>query len=462
MDEPGTGAAPAPASAKPRGPLDVLLASLRVAALATAVRALVAVKEIVVAGLFGTGETLDAFIGASMIPVFAINVLVSTLGTALIPRLARLEQEGSGAAEAVSSKAAVWLTGILAALAAGIAFAAPLLVAILHPRFDPATAATAVEALRVLAATIPLSGLAAVWGGMLSLRNRFAVVALAPAFAPLLTMALVLQLRTGVLPLVYGALGGALLETTLLGMFLKAGGVRLLPRPTGASGGEPAFLLRQYVPVVIGTLFSSATVFVDQAMASALGPRHLSSLSFGSKITGMALSVLAAGLGMVLLPQFSQAVATRKWAELRSQYTAVCRRLVLGTVPVALAVVFFSAEIVRLVFQRGAFTPDDTAAVSRIQSMYALQIPFFLLGVVTARLISALSANRFLMWIGALNLAVSISSNLLLRARLGAPGIALSASLVQAISCLSLIGAASWLLRRTESGMLVVEERGLR
>ena len=63
------------------------------------------------------------------------------------------------------------------------------------------------------------------------------------------------------------------------------------------------------------------------------------------------------------------------------------------TVPITLGLVAFSHPLIKIVFQRGAFTAVDTKIVSRVQAFLSLQIPFYILANLGVRFISALKRN---------------------------------------------------------------------
>jgi len=87
------------------------------------------------------------------------------------------------------------------------------------------------------------------------------------------------------------------------------------------------------------------------------------------------------------------------------------------------------AEVGKNVRQHGAFTAADTQIVSRVQIMFAIQIPFYVLSRVFGRFLLAMRRNDLVMISGALNLTIDILLNLLLMRVMGVSGIALSTSL---------------------------------
>jgi len=88
--------------------------------------------------------------------------------------------------------------------------------------------------------------------------------------------------------------------------------------------------------------------------------------------------------------------------------------------------------------------------VAATQAMFLLQVPVFMVSMVLVRLISALRANRILMWGSALNLTVNIALTYVLMRLLGVVGIALATSLMYAVSLAYLWFSADRLLRVRE------------
>jgi putative peptidoglycan lipid II flippase len=178
----------------------------------------------------------------------------------------------------------------------------------------------------------------------------------------------------------------------------------------------------------------SGTTLVDQAVASTLEPGSVATLSYGTRIVLLVTALGAAALGTAVLPFFSRMVAASDWDHLRRTMRTFAVLTLLITLPCAAVLYHFSAPIVSLVFERGAFTPDDTALVSRVQALYALQLPFFGVGILYSRLISSLGANRLLLVQAGICLAVDAALAFGLSRLLGVAGIALGTSVMYAVA----------------------------
>ncbi|MGA2318551.1 MAG: lipid II flippase MurJ [Thermodesulfobacteriota bacterium] len=81
-------------------------------------------KELVVANQFGTGDVLDAFLIAFLLPSFAINVVMGSFNAALIPTFIHVrENEGLEKAQQLFSSVTVWNTVVLVIVSVLLAMA---------------------------------------------------------------------------------------------------------------------------------------------------------------------------------------------------------------------------------------------------------------------------------------------------------------------------------------------------
>jgi putative peptidoglycan lipid II flippase len=86
--------------------------------------------------------------------------------------------------------------------------------------------------------------------------------------------------------------------------------------------------------------------------------------------------------------------------------------------------------------------------VAGVQALGALQIPFYLGGILVVRLLSALKANHILMWISFVNMIVNIIADYVLMRIYGVLGISFSTSVVYFISFSMLVISVSVILGR--------------
>jgi putative peptidoglycan lipid II flippase len=122
-------------------------------------------------------------------------------------------------------------------------------------------------------------------------------------------------------------------------------------------------------------------------------------------------------------------IARRDWSGCRHTLRTWVRLTAMVSTPIALALIIGSHWLIRLTFQHGVFSASDTALVTPVLAMYAIQIPFFVSSRVFYRFLVALRRSDLIFYCGALNLALDVVLNLVLMRWFGVAGIALATSL---------------------------------
>lgn len=409
---------------------------LTVGGLTLLVKFLAAAKEVVIARQLGVGDALDAFLIAYSLPALTMNIIATSFSCAMIPAYVQI-RGGAGAAPAQRffSGAAFWGLGLLILASALLALLFPLVLPLLVAGFSPGKMAVTQMLFWTLLPIVTVTGLETIWSAVLNVEGEFAV----PAAAPIITSAvvagvLVFGVRTwGAWGLAGGTLAGACLEAALIGGRLRRRGVSLRPRWHGMDA-DLRRVIHQHAPLAAATLVFGGSVMTDQAVAARLGPGSVAALSYGGKIVAMVIGVASTAVGTSVLPHFSRLVAGGDWTGLRRDMKRYTLLILLALVPLALLMISFSLPIVRAGFQRGAFTAQDTGLVARVQACLALQIPFYTMGMMYLRLLSALKMNSRTLAVSTGGIVLNVILDIAFARFLGIAGIALSTTVVSVAS----------------------------
>lgn len=431
----------------------IFSAMCTVGGLTILVKAVAAAKDVFLAYQFGTGDRLEAFLIAFLLPQFAINLVAGSLNAAIIPTYIEVrERHGREAAQRFLSTVAMGSMVFLIVVAGIMAWTAADVLGVLAIGFAPDKLTLTAMLYYLLLPTLLFSGFSTTWGAILNATGRFAIAAAVPVITSL-AMVLALLLfgrRWDVYALAIGTAGGMLVEAVILGWALRQAGISIVPYWYGATPAVKQ-VARQFVPMVAGALLMGSTTLISQAMAAMLPAGSVAALNYGSKLTTLLTGVGTLAVSTAVLPHFSWMVARHDEQGIRHTFLTYTRWILLVTLPLTLALVYFSEPLIRLLFERGAFTEADTALVGRVQALFVLQVPFYTVGMLAVRLISALKANHILMWGAAINLMVNVVLNYLLMQWLGVAGLSLSVTLMYVASMSFLLGMAWRLMAQSRS-----------
>lgn len=418
----------------------IFSAAIIVAAGTAFVKILAVVKELVVAWKFGTADELDAFLIALTIPSFAISVIAGSFNSALIPTYIKVrEQQGKQVAQQLFSGATVWSIGLLVILTFLTIVTAPLYLPQISGGFAPEKLDLTYHLLWIVSPMILLTGISTVWGAVLNAGERFALVALVPILTPAVTILLLLTTQSwGIFNLAIGMLIGQLLETIVVGGALRRQGISLVPKWHGLDANLKE-VIGQYAPMIAGALLMCSTGLFDKSMAAMLPSGSVAALTYGNRIISLPITIAATALSTAVIPYFSKMVARDDWASVRQALKHYMGLIFVFTIPLTGLIILASEPIVRILFERGSFTHENTQIVAQIQACFALQIPFYIASILAVRLNSAMRNNQAMMWGSAGNLIINISLNYLFMQWFGVAGIALSTSFVYIFSFVFLL-----------------------
>ena len=428
----------------------IFRAALTIGVLSTLAKTVAVFKDLVIAHMFGRSDALDAFLIAFLLPAFVLNLVVGSLGLALIPVLVETRQKrGPEAEQKLFSSMMVLSMAVLISIAAVLGFSAPFYLRILGSSFSAGKLLLTRKVLYCLLPFMVFSGLATFVSAVLSAYKKFALPALVPIVTPVITIAAVLLASKSwsVFTLVIGVVSGSILEAAMLLRLLKNCGMRFSLHLNGLDS-DVRCVVRQYLPVLASSVLMGGTAVVDQAMAAMLPSGSVAALSYANKMVGLVVAIGATALTTATLPYFSHMAAEHDWAGCRHTLKHYTVLILATTVPLTLGLMAFSHPLIRLIFQRGAFAAADTDLVSRVQMCYFLQIPFYMCGMLFVRFLSSIRRNDVLMYGSAISLALDISLNLLLMRKIGLAGIALSTSLVYVVAFVILGSMSMRMLRQ--------------
>jgi putative peptidoglycan lipid II flippase len=332
------------------------------------------VRERAIAHYLGQSAAAGAFRAALRIPNLLQNLLgEGVLSASFIPVYARLLAEGR---HEEASRVARVIGTLLALVASAVAalgvIAADPLVDLLAPGFDEATRALTVRLVQILFPGTALLVMSAWCLGVLNSHRRFFLSYVSPVLwnAALIGAAIAAGRRLAghdgdiARWLAYGAVIGSAAQflVQLPAVFRLLGGLRpaLDTKPDGVRQ-----TLRAFVPVLIGRGSVQISAYVDQILASFLGPAVVAAMFNAQTLYLLPVSLFGMAISAAELPEMAGATGDEhaRARHLQERLAGSLRRVVFLVVPSAVAFVAIGGSIVALLFETGRFGAHDTELV---------------------------------------------------------------------------------------------------
>ncbi|MCX6827967.1 MAG: murein biosynthesis integral membrane protein MurJ [candidate division Zixibacteria bacterium] len=353
--------------------------------LATAIsRILGLVREQVQAYFFGAGMATDCFVAAFRVPnllrdLFAEGALSSAFIPVFKEKIIRRSREEAYRLANFTMSDLILITGAIVAL--GIIFT-PAIIYVTAKGFlnEPGKFDLTVNLTRLMFVFLIMVSVSAVQMGILNSMGRFGVPALSSALfnvgmiiAPIFLYSYFdVPIYTMAIGVIIGGIGQIVFQLPSLARIgfkfkfslnFKDEGIRRIGR-----------LLS---PMVLGLSASRINILISTLLASLLVQGAMSYLSYAYRLMHFPLGVFGVALGTVALPKISEDVARNNFDQLlKTFYEAIGLSMFL-IVPSAVYLAGFGEDLVRLIYQRGAFDAEATLRTAQSLLYYSIGLVGF-------------------------------------------------------------------------------------
>jgi putative peptidoglycan lipid II flippase len=451
-------------------------------------------RDQVLAGLFGAGNEMDAFVVAFRIPNLVRDLFAEgVMSAAFVPAFTRhLTLHGKASGWRLGNNVLNALLVVTIALVVlGMVFAGPL-VSLYAGGFArvPGKLELTVRLTRIVLPFLPMVAVAAVAMGMLNSLHHYFLPALSPAMFNVATL-----VCAGVLVPLMPALG----QPRIMGIALAAliGGVGQIAvqwpslrkegfryeavlDPTDKGLRDVVLLMG---PGTIGLAATQVNIFVNTLLATSQGTGAVSWLTYAFRLMYLPIGLFGVSIATAVLPAVSRHAAVGDVDGIRATVSRGLAMMLMLNIPATVGLFVLARPIIELLFEHGRFGPADTAATAAALRLYAVG----LVGYSAARIVSptfyALRQSRVSVAVSIAAIATNIGLSLsfvpvmgfrglalgtsiaaladgtalvlLLRRRLGGiDGARLTATLARVAAAAALMGAVAWGIEHVLAGVV--------
>lgn len=393
-------------------------------------------RDILIAAILGAGPVGDAFFVAFKLPNFFRRLFAEgAFNAAFVPVYSgRLQAEGRQQAQRFAEDTLSVLLAVLFLFVAILQIAMPVVMLGLAPGFrdNPATFDLAVELTRITFPYLMFISLVSLLAGVLNSHGRFAAAAATPILLNICLIAALLGLvelvPTAGHALAIGVLVAGIVQFLWLVSALHRAGLSLrLPRPRLTPGVKR--VLKIMGPAALGAGVVQVNLIVDIILASTLPEGSISFLFYADRINQLPIGVVGVAVGTALLPLLSRQAAAGETDAARQSLNRAIELGLLLSFPAMAACLAMPDVLISALFERGAFTAEDTAMTAWALSAYAAGLPAYVMVKVLGPAFFAREDTATPVKIAIVAVAVNIVLNLILMGPMLHAGLALATAI---------------------------------
>ena len=183
------------------------------------------------------------------------------------------------------------------------------------------------------------------------------------------------------------------------------------------------------IPMLIGVFARQINTIIDQFFASFLVAGSITALENASRVYLLPVGVFGVTISNVLFPSISKAAANNDKVDINRRLVGAINFLNFLTIPSLLILVFYSKEIIRLIFSYGKFGEEAVKITSEALLFYSLGLIFYVGVQLVSKAYYAVGDNKRPAKFSILSIIMNIALNFILIKNFKHCGLALATSI---------------------------------
>jgi putative peptidoglycan lipid II flippase len=328
-------------------------------------------RDAVIAALLGVGPLSEAFFAVmQIINVFRRLLAEGAFNSAFVPIWLRLRAErGEASAHGFTRRSLLVMFCIAGLVTLAIATFSDAFIAVVAPGFPDEQREFAALLLTITAPYVLFAGLAAVFAAALNAERRVAAAAIAAALFNGVLVAVVTVLFLARIDPFAGtlALAGAIGAAAALQLaFIAAAWLAAGRRRPGNVARAPA-VVRMFFARALPGLMSAGLpqlkLIAVTAVVSSSAPA-VAWLYYANRLYGLPLGVVSVAAAAAVVPRMAASLHAGQGADVAGAQSRALELSLGLALPAAAGLGLLAAPVCAVLFERGAFTASDTAAVA--------------------------------------------------------------------------------------------------
>ncbi len=410
------------------------------------------IRDRLLAGEFGAGDTLDVYYAAFKIPDLLFSlIVVGALSASFIPLFSKYYFEPNRKSAWKFANAILHFIGIVMLGLSLILFVlAEPVSALIAPGFDADKQQAVALFSRVMLLAQILLAFSAVFGGVLQSLKQYFLYAMAPVFynVGIIIGALWFVDFMGPIGLAWGVVLGALLHgaVQLYGCIQAGYGYE---RIVDFRSAQIKQVISMTGPRVFSIAISQLLFLILAVIATTMTPGSVTIFQFAYNIQFFPIGIIGVSLAVAAFPLFAEALNKDDKEGFRESFSSTIRQALFFLIPVTLLFLILRAQIVRVVVGAGAFDWQATILTADTLAFFALTLIPQSLVFILSRAFFALHDTVTPLTAGLVGALVGLIGGFLFRDSFGVVGLGMAYSLY-AIVNMSLL----WVPLRQRVGSL--------
>jgi putative peptidoglycan lipid II flippase len=192
----------------------------------------------------------------------------------------------------------------------------------------------------------------------------------------------------------FGTLIGGVLQLAVQLPALFRTGFRFFPHLDLRDPGLHS-ILRLMIPATIGLSATQINIFVNTSFAASCAEGSVSWLNYAFRLVQLPIGIFGVAFSIAVMPVMARHAAIKDVPAMRETLVSSLTMVFCLTIPATAGLIFLAEPIIRLIFERGAFTALDTVATAQTLTLYAVGLFAYSANKILVPVFYALDDTRY-------------------------------------------------------------------
>lgn len=321
--------------------------------------------QLIIAFYFGTSFERDAYFVAIIVPTYISSIFIGSFGIIFLPKVVDiLRKEDETILTNFISTVFISIFILLVLIVLICLIIPKQVVHIVAPGFDVDKIQFTAKILMILIPAIIFNVSGNLLASLYQIQHKFIRPAIAPIVLLIISLIFVISFskELGIYSLALGYLFGSFFAFVIQLPILKKYNFRFY---FDFKNKDVLLFIRMVFPLLLTGIFFRSNVLFERIIASNLEPGSVSYLGYSTQIISVLGALITSGIVTSTYPILSKLWSNDDGPGFAQLFIQTLRVILLISIPISISLIFFGEQFVMYVFERGAFTSNDTILVSK-------------------------------------------------------------------------------------------------
>lgn len=183
------------------------------------------------------------------------------------------------------------------------------------------------------------------------------------------------------------------------------------------------------IPVIVGVAVNQINVIVDISLSSIIADNGKAIIDYSSRLKEFVNGIVVVSIGTVIYPTLSKHATDNNIDKFKDTILSSLTMINILVLPSVVGLIIYANPIVKLILERGAFTPEDTVIVGSCLKFYAISLIGMSIWDIVAKSFYSMQDTKTPTFYSILMVIINIILSITLSRFIGIQGLAVGTSI---------------------------------